>query len=247
MAEVKLCECGCGKPAPIAKMTSKRSGTIKGQPQKFIQNHFHPIGNQFSDLPTLTGKVFGKWIVGEGRKTGTSTMYSCTCECGTVQEVRRSHLTEGASTQCINCRGIRKICKRGHDTDVCGRNSSGVCRMCAKGTQIFSKYGITIEEYEALYIFQKGKCAICGRKLALLKTTDKLCIEGRTEIDHKHYLKKDAKKINKKSTVRGLLCGGRWAGCNHKLGKVDNAEWLRAAAEYVSNPPAQQMFQESVK
>jgi len=114
--------------------------------------------------------------------------------------------------------------------------------MCAKGTQIMSKYGITIEEYAALYAFQKGACAICGRKLALLKSTDKKCVEGRTEIDHKHYLKKDSNKVDKKSTVRGLLCGGRWAGCNHKLGKVDNAEWLLAAAAYVKNPPAQQLF-----
>lgn len=35
----KLCECGCGNPAPIAKDTDKRKGTIKGQPSRFIHNH----------------------------------------------------------------------------------------------------------------------------------------------------------------------------------------------------------------
>lgn len=35
----KLCECGCGLPAPIAKRTHKSYGHIKGQPIRFIRNH----------------------------------------------------------------------------------------------------------------------------------------------------------------------------------------------------------------
>jgi hypothetical protein len=38
-ANVKLCECGCGEPAPIARMTSRRSGWIKGQAVRFVHNH----------------------------------------------------------------------------------------------------------------------------------------------------------------------------------------------------------------
>jgi len=36
---IKLCECGCGKPAPIAKMTNRQYGWIQGQPKRFIQGH----------------------------------------------------------------------------------------------------------------------------------------------------------------------------------------------------------------
>jgi len=54
--------------------------------------------------------------------------------------------------------------------------------------------------------------------------------------------KKVAKLTPKKDTVRGILCGGRWAGCNHKLGKVDDENWLRAAADYLAKPPARQLF-----
>jgi 5-methylcytosine-specific restriction endonuclease McrA len=36
---VKLCECGCGKPAPIAKITKKVWGHIKGVPVRFITGH----------------------------------------------------------------------------------------------------------------------------------------------------------------------------------------------------------------
>jgi len=35
----KLCECGCGQPAPIAKDTNRRLGYIKGQPVRFVQGH----------------------------------------------------------------------------------------------------------------------------------------------------------------------------------------------------------------
>jgi len=38
-AAVKLCECGCGQPAPIAKHTDKRCGHIVGQPCHFIKGH----------------------------------------------------------------------------------------------------------------------------------------------------------------------------------------------------------------
>ena len=35
----KLCECGCGQLAPIAKMTKARLGHVKGQPVRFISGH----------------------------------------------------------------------------------------------------------------------------------------------------------------------------------------------------------------
>ena len=34
-----LCMCGCGQPAPIARMTKARYGHVKGQPVRFIHNH----------------------------------------------------------------------------------------------------------------------------------------------------------------------------------------------------------------
>jgi hypothetical protein len=34
-----MCQCGCGQPAPLAMRTSKRHGTVKGQPQRFILGH----------------------------------------------------------------------------------------------------------------------------------------------------------------------------------------------------------------
>lgn len=35
----KLCECGCGKPAPIAKANHRLYGHIKGEPVRFVVGH----------------------------------------------------------------------------------------------------------------------------------------------------------------------------------------------------------------
>ncbi len=35
----KLCECGCGEPAPIATMTNRSLGYVKGQPRSFVNGH----------------------------------------------------------------------------------------------------------------------------------------------------------------------------------------------------------------
>jgi hypothetical protein len=37
--EIKLCECGCGKPAPLYKRTRLYAGHVQGQPARFIVGH----------------------------------------------------------------------------------------------------------------------------------------------------------------------------------------------------------------
>jgi hypothetical protein len=34
-----LCQCGCGKPAPIARQTDRKMGYIRGEPLRFRQGH----------------------------------------------------------------------------------------------------------------------------------------------------------------------------------------------------------------
>lgn len=36
------CQCGCGQEAPIASRTMTRDGWIKGQPMKYVRNHYRP-------------------------------------------------------------------------------------------------------------------------------------------------------------------------------------------------------------
>lgn len=68
----KLCECGCGQPAPIAKSNDKRRGWIKGQPIRFISGH---NGVKSRDMATDAVLMF------------------CACGCG--EKVKRIPLTQG--------------------------------------------------------------------------------------------------------------------------------------------------------
>jgi len=101
-------------------------------------------------------------------------------------------------------------------------------------------YGITLEEYQKIWDFQKGLCALCGKRLRPPNSPYKKGNRDglRVEVDHDHRVK------DKRKSVRGLLCGGRHYGCNRRLGRVDNREWLLNASSYVADPPAQKVLKE---
>jgi hypothetical protein len=54
---IKLCECGCGQPAPIAKMTKASKGHVKGQPVRFVQGH-----GRLRHGMCRNGKVTPEWF-----------------------------------------------------------------------------------------------------------------------------------------------------------------------------------------
>jgi len=74
-------------------------------------------------------------------------------------------------------------------------------------------FGLVPEEWQRIFKFQKGCCAICGKPLKKANT------------DHRHS----------DGLVRGLL---DWQ-CNRALGFFrDSPDLLRRAAEYLERPPA---------
>lgn len=76
-----------------------------------------------------------------------------------------------------------------------------------------SKYGIGLADYEALLLFQGGRCAICSATAADLTTRH-------LHVDHDHIT----------GRIRGLLC----SHCNRALGNVrDDAGRLRRLADYL--------------
>lgn len=104
--------------------------------------------------------------------------------------------------------------------------------MAAHGRWILQTYGITSEQYWALYGAQGGLCAICQR--ARGKGPDGTGRGKMLSVDHDH----------KTGEVRGLLCGP----CNRDvLGHLrDDPAALRRAADYVENPPARRVLTLSV-
>lgn len=115
---------------------------------------------------------------------------------------------------CLGCTAYRPI------TEFYVRNASADglqnrCKSCdyevTRANRLLAKYGINVDQYDAMYEAQDGTCAICnsnpvtGRRLG---------------VDHCHTT----------LAVRGLLCDD----CNLGLGKLgDTLERLRAAVAYL--------------
>jgi hypothetical protein len=78
------------------------------------------------------------------------------------------------------------------------------------GYKLKNRYGISTDEYDALWIEQLGLCAICGDKLP--------GYQG--QVDHCHLT----------GRVRGILCGP----CNRGIGCLqDNPEIVDRASSYL--------------
>lgn len=83
----------------------------------------------------------------------------------------------------------------------------------ARASKLRTHYNLTPEDYEAMFLEQGGRCAICG------KHQDD--IDHPLAVDHDHVSGK----------VRGLIC----SSCNHILGRAgDNVSILLAAIDYLN-------------
>lgn len=54
---MKLCECGCGEPAPIATATNRKRGYVKGEPRRFVLGHHGRVAPRKPVLDRLMEKV----------------------------------------------------------------------------------------------------------------------------------------------------------------------------------------------
>jgi Recombination endonuclease VII len=110
--------------------------------------------------------------------------------------------------------GRRGRCKKCSSDDVNRYNKRNRDKVRKIGRKCgLKKYGVTVEEYDAIFASQGNLCAICK--------SDKSHGRSRTfPVDHCHN----------SSVVRGILCNR----CNMMLGYcLDNPEVLRAAADYL--------------
>lgn len=87
-------------------------------------------------------------------------------------------------------------------------------RRLHRKNQLHNLYGLTIADYERMYLDQTGRCYLCGSE-------DWTMPRGCLHVDHDH----------KTGKVRGLLC----ENCNRGLGMFkDDLLLLRKAAAYVA-------------
>jgi len=137
--------------------------------------------------------------------------------CGEMKELSEYHKQPNAPD---GCRYKCKVCVSKHMAGLySAKDKAYAQRQREKSTKYL--YGVTWEEVTDQHQKQGGGCAICGVPISLsvgLKET--LCV------DHCHETNR----------VRGLLCNP----CNNGLGRFkDNPASLRAAADYLENPPWQ--------
>ena len=111
----------------------------------------------------------------------------------------------GFRMQCKECRSfISREWRSKNENMINIKNAS---------RKMFSRYGITIDDYDNMLTEQNGVCAICG--------TSKLSKnKSRFAIDHCHNT----------GAIRGLLC----SNCNSGIGKLkDNPDIIIKAYEYL--------------
>ncbi len=84
-------------------------------------------------------------------------------------------------------------------------------RRCKKNSGLKKRYGITMDEKDALLVGQNGRCGICQNEFR---------VEKEIHVDHCHST----------GVVRGLLCNS----CNNGLGRFkDNEQYLTNAMLYI--------------
>jgi hypothetical protein len=139
-----------------------------------------------------------------------------------------------AEKPCVICKEVKPLDEFGPDTNRAdGRKRQ--CRPCVaatmrvwnanhqrsvRATKMKRNFGISIEEYEALYQRANGCCEICGVAVPSHLDNDAKKLAAKVAIDHDHTT----------GRVRGLLCGP----CNCSIGyMLDDPTRLRAAADYL--------------
>jgi recombination endonuclease VII len=144
-------------------------------------------------------------------------------------------------------------------------------KLRAREKRYLKKYGpfMTLELYDKILAAQDYKCGACGRpasefsiamnidhfhfKIVAERTNEGFDLKWKasTEIQGRHleqrsWTKKEAiaalRELAMPYSIRGLLCPGRYTGCNRLIGRIDKPDWLRKVIFYLENPPARKVL-----
>lgn len=139
--------------------------------------------------------------------------------CGVVKPFAQFHksatLADGVSFYCKECTKSFSAARRERDPVAWRIRSQQSSHRYA-----LKKYGMTVEDYAAMFVRQKGVCGICAHGETARGSGGSVKLLA---IDHCHTT----------GVVRGLLC----SACNQGLGSFrDDVSRLTAAIEYLTGP-----------
>ena len=120
---------------------------------------------------------------------------------------KNKRIADGYAVTCIQC---RKDDYYNNGRKEYFKNYKRKHPFKRRGSKLWRKYKLTLEQYDEMFEQQNGKCAICSEVSLGVK---RLCV------DHNH----------KTGKVRGLLCNR----CNIKLGIVEDVGFIYAANLYL--------------
>lgn len=133
---------------------------------------------------------------------------------------------------CKDCiaEGVNRMRPAPHPGPRCATHHRAVRnarKARAHGSHVERTYGITAEEYDALYRAQGGRCFICQRAKGLSK---------KLPVDHDHRIEAEQ---GVRASVRGLIC----VRCNDMLGHArDDVQFFARAIMYLVDPPARRVL-----
>lgn len=158
-----------------------------------------------------TGETYGRLkalsYLPDYKKRGA---WICVCECGSFVATRGENLKSGRTKSC-GCLQRDLMSKRmfKHGRSI---NTHPDFQRYNHDNQFKRKYGIGIDERDAMLTEQNGKCKICNE--------DFYAEAGTPHIDHCHSTGK----------IRGLLC----KACNTGIGQMkDRIDLLTNAIKYL--------------
>lgn len=116
-----------------------------------------------------------------------------------------------------------RLCICGCGIVLTGRQLKFASEACKKiGNReawIMKTYGITLKEWNLIWLEQGEKCAICGRKPRVGETF---------HLDHEH-------SVGQSGPVRGIVCP---YDNTRIIGRLKSHERAQALADYLRDPPA---------
>lgn len=96
---------------------------------------------------------------------------------------------------CTKCGELKDLIEYGTHTKASDGKRSR-CKLCLEDDRLQRTYGVTLTQWNQMFVAQNGCCGVCKRHQSVLNQT--------LAVDHCHITKK----------VRGLLC----SQCNRYLG-----------------------------